>query len=250
MKRLLPPLLTVVPTAGLVTAYLATSDPRNVSFFFLLLLFLTATVWFCCRVRYGRVPFWKGRVRRMGRFLWATGGSLYLLGSLLLLGFGWTRTEGTADCLLVLGAGLRESIPTQVLVNRLERAHRFLLAHPATTAILCGGRGPGETVSEAAAMRAWLLARGIADKRLLPEERSMSTRENLENARRILRAHGLDRGRIAVVSSEFHLLRIRLLARGLGMEPLLLAAPSPWYLLPGFLFREILAVGQAILSGN
>jgi hypothetical protein len=33
------------------------------------------------------------------------------------------------------------------------------------------------------------------------------------------------------------------------MEPLLLAAPSPWYLLPGFLFRELLAVGQTILSG-
>ncbi len=161
MKRLMLPLLTTLLSVGLLAAYLATSDPRNVSFFFLLLLFLGAGSWLACRIRYGRVPFWKGRVRRVGRMLFITGGGLYLLGSLLLLGFGWTRAEGAADCLLVLGAGLRDSTPTQVLVNRLERAHRFLLAHPAATAILCGGRGPGETVSEATAMRAWLLDRGL-----------------------------------------------------------------------------------------
>ena len=246
MKRLAVPGIFFFLMLLLNLVYLLTSDPGNVSFFFLLLLFLLSGGILFCRWRYGNVPFWRGTLRKAGNMLIIAGLSVYFLVSLFLLLYAWSCSAERADYLLVLGAGLRGSRPTQVLVNRLERARKYLLRYPGSKAILCGGRGRMEDVSEARAMRDWLAARGISSGRLIMEDRSRTTKENLRNAAALLGEKGKT-ATLALLTSEFHLFRAGYYAGKSGLKPGLFSAPSPWYLLPSYLFREQLAIVKALI---
>ena len=75
-----------------------------------------------------------------------------------------------ADYLVVLGAGVNGRTPSLSLLNRLTAAETWLQANPDGKAILSGGRGNGEDISEAEAMYQWLTAHGIAAERLYKEE--------------------------------------------------------------------------------
>ena len=81
--------------------------------------------------------------------------------------------------------------------------------------ILSGGQGPGEAITEAECMRRALVRRGVDESRLYPEERSTSTQENLRYSRAILEELGVDPARrVAIVTSDFHLCRARLMWGG------------------------------------
>ena len=133
----------------------------------------------------------------------------------------------TAPTLVVLGAGLNGDQPSLTLIARLQTALDYLNEHPDAVAIVTGGQGSYETVTEASAMAKWLTRKGIAPERIYLEDRSTDTRENLHNAREIMAAENLP-GPIAVVSNSFHLYRARLLAEQAGFEEVqTLSAPVP-----------------------
>ncbi len=75
-----------------------------------------------------------------------------------------------ADYLVVLGAGVNGRTPSLSLLNRLTAAEAWLQDNPNGKAILSGGQGPGEDISEAGAMYQWLTEHGIAAERLYKEE--------------------------------------------------------------------------------
>lgn len=121
-----------------------------------------------------------------------------------------------ADYLIVLGAGVNGTAPSLTMLDRLKASRAYLLAHPDCTAILSGGQGDDEAISEASAMLQWLTANGIPKSRLLLEAESRRTEENLVNSLALIPdAHS---ARIAVCSSEYHLYRAQFLARRLGYE--------------------------------
>lgn len=124
--------------------------------------------------------------------------------------------EYDAAYLIVLGAGVNGTVPSLSMLNRLTAAKAYLDAHPACTAVVSGGQGPGEEISEAEAMRRWLTANGVDAGRILTEDRSTSTLENLRNSVALI--PGAETARIAVCSSEYHLYRAQYLARQLGFE--------------------------------
>lgn len=133
-----------------------------------------------------------------------------------------SRGDEPADApyLIVLGAGVNGSTPSQSLVDRLEAAREYLTAHPDAVAIVSGGQGAGEDISEAAAMREWLVVHGIDGSRILREEKSTSTQENLTYSFDIIRARGDDPADgVAIVSSEYHLYRAKKMAARLGATP-------------------------------
>lgn len=133
----------------------------------------------------------------------------------------------TAPTLVVLGAGLNGDQPSLTLIARLQTALEYLQANPAAVAIVTGGQGAYETVTEASAMAKWLTRKGIDPDRVYLEDRSTDTRENLRNAREIMAAENLS-GPIAVVSNSFHLYRARILAEEAGFEGVqTLSAPVP-----------------------
>lgn len=138
-----------------------------------------------------------------------------------------TDAAPQSDYLIVLGAGVNGSAPSLSMVNRLEAALDYLEAYPDAVAIVSGGQGAGEDVTEAAAMHDWLVAHGMPESRIVQEDQSTSTRENLENSFAIIRSRGGDpAGGVAVVSSEYHLYRAKQMARALGAKPLGVAAET------------------------
>lgn len=138
-----------------------------------------------------------------------------------------TDADPQSDYLIVLGAGVNGSAPSLSMVNRLEAALDYLEAYPDAVAIVSGGQGAGEDVTEASAMHDWLIAHGVPESRIVQEEQSTSTRENLENSFAIIRSRGGDPARgVAVVSSEYHLYRAKQMARALGAKPLGVAAET------------------------
>lgn len=79
----------------------------------------------------------------------------------------------------MLGAGLNGDKPSAVLEMRLEKARLYLQEHPQTVVIVSGGQGPTEPVSEAESMKNWLMEKGIPNSRIIMEDKSTTTAENI-----------------------------------------------------------------------
>ncbi len=146
-------------------------------------------------------------------------------GGLLLLAYAWhvTRTAARASSrperarhLLVFGKQLRQGAADEELIDRVRRAHVLLHEDPTRVAWLLGGR-TGEGPSEAEAARDVLRALGLPPgARVELEAASAHTLENLRHARALIAEHG--GGRVALISSRYHLARCALLAKGLGLD--------------------------------
>jgi uncharacterized SAM-binding protein YcdF (DUF218 family) len=125
--------------------------------------------------------------------------------------------------LLVLGIRLRRDMqPAPDFTARLERAYRLCCEDPERRLLVLGGLGSGAAISEAACGRDYLLARGLSEERVLVEEASRHTLENLRNARELLKKHGS--ARFVLITSRYHLMRSEAIAKGLGMKPQLCGA--------------------------
>jgi len=154
-----------------------------------------------------------------------------------------TDADPKADYVIVLGAGVNGTVPSLSLTERLEAALDYLERYPAAVAVVSGGQGPGEDITEAEAMARYLTARGIPAERILREDRAASTRENLAFSRELIaRREGAAPDRVAVVTSEYHLYRSKKLASSLGMEALGVAARTRLPVLRiNYFIREALA---------
>lgn len=101
-----------------------------------------------------------------------------------------TAPQQNLDYVIVLGAQVRGTKPSRALLKRLERAAEYAGENPDTILILSGGQGPDEGISEADCMYNYLLEAGVSETRLIKEDASTSTRENLLFSAEIIR--GLD----------------------------------------------------------
>lgn len=150
------------------------------------------------------------------------------------------KATANIPCLIVLGAQVRGTRITNSLMRRLDAAYTYLLDNPETKAIVSGGQGKGEAVSEAKAMADYLMDRGIAESRIQLEDTSTSTWENLKFSGRLL---GDMDTPVAVVTNGFHLYRALQLGRRAGFGNLqgIAASSSPVFQL-NYLVREFFAI--------
>ena len=153
------------------------------------------------------------------------------------------RAVPPAPCptVIVLGCQVRGTAPSRLLSYRIEAAAAYLKANPETVAILSGGRGGGENISEAACMYRGLTDRGIDPARLYPEEQAANTLENLRYSKEIMEREGLQ-GPVALVSSDVHICRAETMAEDLGLQAYGLAAKTSWYSRPTYVLREALGL--------
>ena len=160
--------------------------------------------------------------------------------------------ETACDYLVVLGAKVNAHGPSLALRNRIDAAFDYLTAHPDTIAILSGGQGPDEPITEAQCMFNELTARGIDPDRLWLEGSSTNTWENLKFTRDLLEDNtGSVPGQIALVSSEFHLFRAQLFARRFGFETVGVPARTTLPLLKvNYFLREAVAVWYYLIFGG
>ena len=162
-----------------------------------------------------------------------------------------TDTDAHPDTIIVLGAGVNGSTPSLSMCNRLDAALAYLNANPAATVIVSGGQGPGEDITEAKAMADYLTAHGIDSARIVQEDRSRTTRENLENSFAILRARGGDPADgVGIVTSEYHLYRAKRMARSRHRRRNHSAVHAHQLLHPRGRRRRVYAAGRhALLRG-
>lgn len=151
---------------------------------------------------------------------------------------------------LVLGAGLRGDRPSRILRERLDAAYAYLIAHPEAACVLSGGQGPDEWCTEAAAMKAYLLEKGIDESRLYLEERSTSTAENLAFSRELMEREGLSLS-VALVTQEFHQCRAQAFAKKQGFTQVgAITAHTQWELFPSYWIRDFAGLCHMVVFGS
>lgn len=182
--------------------------------------------------------------------------------SLLLIGLiSFLVVEGEIICnsrpdpvvevnyLIILGAGLNGEQLSWTLWERMQKGLEFLEGHPKVKVVLSGGQGPGEEISEAEGMRRFLVDHGISDERILKEDQSTSTMENLRFSKELLirQSNFENSERVAVITNDFHIFRTKILARRNGISPVGIPSPTPWYLVPNVYLREYFAVVKSLI---
>ena len=163
-----------------------------------------------------------------------------------------TETDQGADVLIVLGAGVNGSVPSLSLHDRLVGTLDYLESHPDCVAVLSGGQGPDEDITEAKCMYDWLVDAGISPDRLLQEDKATSTLENLQFSKAIIDADSrfTEDSVIGVVSSEYHLHRAKLLAEHLHIPVIGVAAKTSYpTVCINYFIREAFAMTEIYVFG-
>ena len=142
--------------------------------------------------------------------------------------------------LIVLGAGLKGDIPSEVLKYRLNKAVEYFKENPDTIFIVSGGQGKDELISEAEAMEIYLSERGIPIKNIIKEDKSTSTYENLKFSDKIIKEKEIT-GDIAVMSNSFHMYRVKMISKKLNFPLKTVYAETPAIVFPNYMLREYFA---------
>ncbi len=137
----------------------------------------------------------------------------------------WERNDQArpASAIVVLGAAQYVGRPSPVLRARLDHAIALFHRKLAPMLIVTGGRGEGDTTSEAAVSQRYAIKRGVPASAIQMETEGRTTSESMEGVAEILRSRS--RRDVLLVSDPFHMLRLTILARRHGLEPY--ASPTP-----------------------
>lgn len=160
--------------------------------------------------------------------------------------------EESCQYIIVLGARVQEQSPSISLQERINAAYDYLIANPGTTAILSGGQGEDEGISEAQCMYNHLTAMGIADDRLWLEDKSTSTWENLHFSMAIIEEKtGSRPEKVGILSSEYHLYRAGLFAEECGFKAIgIPARTSRFTIRLNYFLREVAGVWHYYILGG
>jgi uncharacterized SAM-binding protein YcdF (DUF218 family) len=163
------------------------------------------------------------------------------------------KAEPDKDFLIILGCGLeKDGTPTPLLRKRINAALNFAakqrtLSGKEAVFIPSGGQGDDEIQSEASSMKDYLLSNGIPDQKILPEDRSRNTEENLRFSKEIIHKENPNGG-CAFVTTNYHVFRAGLRANWLNMRIVGISAPTKWFYLPNATAREFIGLLAASAS--
>lgn len=187
-----------------------------------------------------------------------------LLFWLLLAALGWSTWVGwrivrgatvdetrKADAAIVMGAAAYGDKPSPVFEERINHAVELYQKGLVRKLILTGGYGQGAAYSESEVARRHAIAKGIPERDLLLEKQSRTTLENLQQARLLMRQHGLKD--VLLVSDPLHMERVAIMMQDLGVpawrSPTTTSKYVSFGVQAGFLAREIYAVTAYWIGG-
>ena len=196
---------------------------------------LLAAGWWFGSQHEGRIPVWIGV--SVGTVCAA--GFLILVITEVLIGWSAiTATGQPADYVIVLGAQVHADKPSVVLKYRLDEAILYLNENPETVCIVAGGQGKNEPYSEAYGMAQYLMQNGIDKDRILLEDQSKTTEENLRFSRKFLP----EDAEVGIITNDFHMFRALQIAQKQGLSDVCgIAADSTKFYLPNNMLREYFA---------
>lgn len=184
----------------------------------------------------------------------AVGLVIFVIVEAMIIREMYRTPEPDLEYVIVLGAQVRGERPSKALNRRLEAAAEYLLENPQTKAVLSGGQGPGEDITEAECMYRYLREAGIEKERLLLEDESTSTLENLQFSAEVIEMDGnisAFESKVGILSNNFHVYRALRLGEKMGYEDFYgIAARSDWHLQIHYLVREFFALIKEKMMGN
>lgn len=168
-----------------------------------------------------------------------------------IIAAGWLSRPVPGDVMIVLGAKLIGDQPSAILRLRLDEAVSLYRRGYAPNIIVSGAKGEDEKISEAEAMRNYLVQQGIPPECIHLEAASFNTYQNLANSKIIMERLGYRQA--VIVSSASHIRRAVALAQTLGMEvsaaPAPMAANNPYLTVKQYL-REGAAIVYLAFTGR
>lgn len=165
---------------------------------------------------------------------------LFMAVEIVILSGMLTMSKKELPFIIVLGACIRGGCITGALKRRLDKALSYLNENPKTVVIVSGGRGRGEDTTEAFAMKQYLLQYGVEEERIIMEEKSHSTKENLENSLVYLKK---EKEMVGIVTNNFHMYRAVKIAKYIGYKNVRgIMANSDFVLFLNYMVREFFAV--------
>lgn len=178
----------------------------------------------------------------------AAGVSLFIFIEALIIKGMTAKPQDNCDYIIVLGCQIRGDHITRSLKNRLDVAVSYAIDNPDTTIIVSGGRGKGENTTEAFAMYNYLVSKGIDGSRIIQEDKSTDTSENMKySVQYIENTDSL----VGIATNNFHIARSRLLARHAGLNNTCgMPAESDHVLFINYMVREAIGIVKDFVFGN
>ena len=178
----------------------------------------------------------------------ALGVSLFVFVEAIIIKGMMTKPQDNCDYIIVLGCQIRGDHITRSLKNRLNVAVDYATDNPDTTIIVSGGRGKGENTTEAFAMYNYLVSKGIDGSRIIQEDKSTDTSENMKySVQYIENTDSL----VGIATNNFHIARSRLLARHAGLNNTCgMPAESDHVLFINYMVREAIGIVKDFVFGN
>ena len=160
-----------------------------------------------------------------------------------------TEINNEPEIMVIFGCQVKPWGPSVLLQDRLDTALEYLETDSDITIVVTGGKGDDEHVSEARCMYDYLIEHGVDKSRIIMEDMSRNTVQNIRHTRAMLDAMDYDilHEDYLLVSNGFHLARIKMLWGDYGTVSTL-AAPSTHF--PSrvkMFFREPLALVKSFL---
>lgn len=166
----------------------------------------------------------------------------------LIVHSSFEKYNKKADFVLVLGAAVKGKTMSLALYQRMEESLKYINKYPEVKIIVSGGKGQGEDISEAEAMREFLIKKGISEDRIISEDKSRNTKENIKNTKiKLKELYGKSDFNIVLITSNFHVFRAKLLADRFGLKVNTISAPIHIGIVPNSYFREYFAVIKSFI---
>ena len=170
---------------------------------------------------------------------------LFLISMFILIGTNRTKNPATftEDCALVLGCKIKGEKILPTLKFRLDKCLEYIQKNPDALIIVSGGKGRGELVAESVAMKRYLISKGISADKIIEENQSKNTRQNMQFSKTLLDARFPSRNySVVCITTDYHSYRADKLSAKVNLAVSQYDAKNPWYSYPIAYCRESLSI--------
>lgn len=141
------------------------------------------------------------------------------------------------DYIIVLGAGIKGEQVPPLLASRIDQGIEILKKNPKALVIMSGGQGKGEDIPEGEAMARYAINKGIDESKIIIEDKSTNTKENLLFSSKLMIKES---PRVGLVTTSYHVFRALILAKDLGIRCIGFGSVTKWYFTLNALIREFI----------
>ena len=142
--------------------------------------------------------------------------SIFILVESIMVFYPKQNLNSDCDYIIVLGALVNKTNISKSLQDRLDTCIEYLnKTKQEKMIIVSGGRGRGEDITEASAMKDYLVSKGINKDMIIMEDKSKTTKENFDFSNK-----KIEHLKIKVITTDFHTLRSKVISRKSGYKQL------------------------------